>query len=125
MKFMELIHAKINRALVGPNICDFLIDWLIVMSDWFASLYDMHAIILYLCTNLVSNDSAQFVTKVRLVLDCVYWFICYHACLAFTLLIIVRYPYLISQLSYLFHLISRDSILGTWKGATVFTVPSR
>ena len=28
MEFMELIHVKINRALVGPNICDWtLIDF--------------------------------------------------------------------------------------------------
>ena len=56
MKFMKLTHAKINRALVGPNIWDFLIDRLIVMLNWLASLYDMHTIILYLCTNLVSYD---------------------------------------------------------------------
>ncbi|KAJ9682089.1 hypothetical protein PVL29_018126 [Vitis rotundifolia] len=37
------------------------------MLDWLASLYDMHAIILYLCPNLVSYNSAQLVTKVRLV----------------------------------------------------------
>ncbi|RVW75192.1 hypothetical protein CK203_061766 [Vitis vinifera] len=33
------------------------------MLDWLASLYDLHAIILYLCTNLVFYDSAQLVTK--------------------------------------------------------------
>ena len=49
---MELICAKINWALVGPNICDFLIDWLIAMLDWLAPFYDMHAIILHSFTNL-------------------------------------------------------------------------
>ena len=98
---MELIHAKINRALVEPNIRDFLINWLIVILDWPAPLYDMHAIILYLCTNLVSNDNTQLATKVCLVSDCVYLFICYHACLAFTPLITVRYPQLINQFSHL------------------------
>ena len=83
------------------------------MLDWLASLYDMLAIILYLCTNLVSYDSTQFVTKVRLVLDCIYRFIYYRACLAFTHLIIVWYPCLIDQLSYLLHLISRDLFLET------------
>ena len=42
------------------------------MLDWLAALYDMHDIILYLCTNLVSYDNAQLVTKVCLALDCVY-----------------------------------------------------
>ena len=103
-----LDSCKINRVLMGPDIWDFLIDWLILMFDWFASLYDMYAIILYLCTNLVSYDNTQLVIKVRLVLDCVYLFTCYHACFAFTSLIIVRYPQLINQLSRLFHLISID-----------------
>ena len=64
MEFMELIHVKINRVLVGPNMCDFIINWLIAMLDWLASLYDMHAIIMYLCTNLVSYDSTQLAAKV-------------------------------------------------------------
>ena len=51
MEFMELIHAKINRALVEPNITDFLIDWLIAMLDWLVSLYNMNAIILCSFTN--------------------------------------------------------------------------
>ena len=86
----------------------FSIDRLIAMFDWFASLYDMYAIIMYLCTNLVSYDNTQLVIKVHLVLDCVYRFTCYHVCLAFTPFITVRYQQLINQLSHLFHLISRD-----------------
>ena len=101
MEFMELIHVKINRVLVGPNMCDFIINWLIAMLDWLASLYDMHAIIMYLCTNLVSYDSTQLAAKVCLVPDCVYLFICYHACFAFTPFITVRYPQLIIQLAHL------------------------
>ena len=72
MEFVRLIHAKINPVLVGPDICDSLIDRWIAMLDWFASLYDIHVIILYLCTNLVSYDSTHLATKLRLVPDCVY-----------------------------------------------------
>ena len=97
----------------GPNMSNFLIDWLIAMPNWLVSLCDMHVIISYLCTNIVPYDSAQLVTKVRLALDYVYRFIRYHACPTFTLLIIVRYPCLINQLSYLLHLISRVPFLGT------------
>ena len=51
MEFMKLIHAKIDRALVGaPHIwfydrlIDRLID-LIIIHDWFIMLYDMPEII--------------------------------------------------------------------------------
>ena len=86
------------------------------MLNWFASLYDMHAIILHLCTNLVSYDSAQLVTKVHLVLDCVYRFICYHVCLAFTYLITVWYPCLINQFPYLLHLIRKKPVFRDLEG---------
>ena len=56
MEFMKSICAKINRALVGLDICDFLIpwlvDWLIAMHDWFIPHYGMHAIILCLIANI-------------------------------------------------------------------------
>ena len=109
MELVRLTHARSIGFWWRPIYEIFsLIDWLIVMLDWFASLYDMYAIIMYLCTNLVSYDNTQLVIKVHLVLDCVYLFTCYHACFAFTSLIIVRYPQLINQLSRLFHLISID-----------------
>ena len=96
VEFVILTHARSVGFWWDPIYEIFsLIDWLIAMLDWIASLYDMHANILHLCTNLVSYDSAQLVIKVRLVLNCVYWFICYHACLAFTHLITVWYPCLI------------------------------
>ena len=81
MEFVRLIHAKINRVLVGLDICDSLIDRWIAMLDWFASLYDMHVIILYLCTNLISYDSTHLTTKLRLIPDCVYllsYVSCFH-----------------------------------------------
>ena len=51
MEFMKLIHAKIERALVGALhkwIYDWLIDWLIRLSYMidFIMLYDMYEIIL-------------------------------------------------------------------------------
>ena len=58
---MELICAKIIRALEGPNICDFLIDWLIAMLDWLAPFYDMHTIILRSFTNLCFLISNQLI----------------------------------------------------------------
>ena len=91
----------------------FSIDRLIAMFDWFASLYDMHAIIPYLCTNLVSYDNSWLAIKVRFIPDCAYLFICYHACLAFTLSITVWYPQLINHFPHLLHFISRDPFLGT------------
>ena len=91
----------------------FSIDRLIVILDWLASLYDMHVIIPYLCINLVSYNSSRFAIKVCFVLDYAYLFICYHACLAFTLSITVWYPQLINLFSHLFHFISRDLFLGT------------
>ena len=115
MEFVRLIHAKINRVLVGPDICDSLVDRWIAMLDWLASLYDMHVIILYLVTNLVSYDSTHLATKLHLVPDCVYLFICYHTGPAFTPLITVWYPQLIDQLSHLLHLNSRDPFLRTYR----------
>ena len=102
VEFVILTHARSVGFWWDPIYEIFsLIDWL------------LYLIILHLCTNLVSYDNAQLVIKVRLEPNCVYWFIYYHACLAFTHLITVRYPCLINQLSYSFHLISRDSFLRT------------
>ena len=48
--------------MVGPNICNFLIDSLIDILDWFASFCGhAHDYSVF----LVSYDSAQLVTKVR------------------------------------------------------------
>ena len=44
MEFIELIHTKINRALVEPNISNFF-GWI---SIDFARFYDMHEIF-YAC----------------------------------------------------------------------------
>ena len=108
MELVRLIHARSIWLWWDPTYVIFsLTVWLIYLIGLPHSV-TMHAVILYLCTNLVSYDSAQLVTKVRLVPYCVYLFICYHAGLAFTPLIIVRYPQLINQLSHLLHLISRD-----------------
>ena len=86
------------------------------MLNWFASLYDMYAIIMYLCNNLVSYDNTQLVIKVHLVLDCVYRFTCYHVCLAFTHLITVRYQCLINQFPYLLHLIRKKPVFRDLEG---------
>ena len=50
MEFMKLIHAKINQALVGAYICDFMTVWLI-WCDWFTLFNDTHTIILCLIAN--------------------------------------------------------------------------
>ena len=58
MEFMKIIHAKINRALVGaPHTWsyDLLIDWLVVLIaiyEWFILFYVMHTIALSLFTNV-------------------------------------------------------------------------
>ena len=109
MEFVGLIHAKSIGLWWGPNICDFMIDWLIdliVIHDWLIPLYDMHAIILYLFTNFcfpwskpTHQSSTLFVSLVHSII--LLW------------LLFIRYPCLINQWSYLLHLISRDSFLGT------------
>ena len=113
MEFVGLIHARLIGFWWDPTDVIFsLIDWLLCFIDLPHSMTCMR--LFYICALTLSPiNSTQLVSKVRLIPDCVYWFICYHVCLAFTHLIIVRYPCLINQLPYLFHLISIDPFLWT------------
>ena len=121
MEFVRLIHAKINRVLVGHDTCDSLIDRWIAMLDW---LHSMICKWLFCICALTLSFVIALILRLRYVSYLIV-FICYHTCPAFTPLITARYPQLIDQLLHWLHLISRDLFLGTYMGVTVFIVPSR
>ena len=88
-------------SVVGLDDQDCIFDLLIAIHDWLIPLYDMHAIILCLFTNLCFPWSKPAHHSGTLLASLV------HSVILFWL-IFTWYPYLINQLSYLLHFISKD-----------------